>query len=147
MDLSQVLTYHLSFILKRYAGDFVGIQETRFLLENMEGGFGEIVREVQRVLPVQKIAEVFQRLVQEEISIRNLRTILQALIDWGQKEKEPVLLTEYYRSSLKRYISYKFSGGQNILAIYLLDPDIEETMRKAIRQTSAGSFDFRAQGC
>ena len=140
MDLSQVLTYHLSFILKRYAGDFVGIQETRFLLENMEGSFGEIVREVQRVLPVQKIAEVFQRLVQEEISIRNLRTILQALIDWGQKEKEPVLLTEYCRSSLKRYISYKFSGGQNILAVYLLDPDIEETMRKAIRQTSAGSY-------
>ncbi|GAB4273200.1 MAG: SctV family type III secretion system export apparatus subunit BcrD [Opitutales bacterium] len=140
MDLSQVLTYHLSFVLKRYAGEFIGIQETRFLLEHMEHDFGEIVREVQRVLPIQKIAEVFQRLVQEEISIRNLRTILQALIDWGQKEKEPVLLTEYCRSSLKRYISYKFSGGYNILSVYLLEPEVEEVMRKAIRQTSAGSY-------
>ena len=140
MDPSQQLAYHLSFILKRYASEFIGIQETRYLLENMEKEFPEIVREVQRVLPLQKITEVLQRLVQEEISIRNLRTIFQALVDWGQREKEPVLMTEYARSSLRRYISYKFSGGQNILAAYLLDPDVEETIRKAIRQTSAGSY-------
>jgi type III secretion protein V len=140
LDTTLLLTYHLSTVLKRYAGEFLGIQETRFLLENMEKEFGEIVREVQRILPVQKIAEVFQRLVQEEISIRNLRLILQALIEWGQKEKEPVLLTEYARSALKRYISYKYSGGKNVLGVYLLQPDIEEVMRKAIRQTSAGSY-------
>lgn len=137
---TQLLTYHLSVILKRYAGDFVGLQETKYLLEQMEGQFPEVVREVQRVLPVQKITEVFQRLVQEEVSIRNLRTILQSLIEWGQKEKEAVLLTEYVRSGLKRYISYKFSRGQNILAVYLLDPNLEEKIRKAVRQTSAGAY-------
>ncbi|HSJ02998.1 MAG TPA: FHIPEP family type III secretion protein, partial [Verrucomicrobium sp.] len=137
---TQVLTYHLSVILKRYAADFVGLQETKYLLEKMEGQFAEVVREVQRVLPVQKITEVFQRLVQEEISIRNLRTILQSLIEWGQKEKEAVLLTEYVRSSLRRYISYKFSRGQNLLAVYLLEPGLEENIRKAVRQTSAGAY-------
>jgi type III secretion protein V len=137
---TQLLTYHLSVILKRYAGDFVGLQETKYLLEQMESQFPEVVREVQRVLPVQKITEVFQRLVQEEVSIRNLRTILQALIEWGQKEKEAVLLTEYVRASLKRYISYKFSRGQNILAVYLLEPSLEEKIRKAVRQTSAGAY-------
>ncbi len=137
---TPVLTYHLSVILKRYSGDFIGLQETKYLLEQMEGQFPEVVREVQRVLPVQKITEVLQRLVQEDVSIRNLRTILQALIEWGQKEKEAVLLTEYVRSSLRRYISYKFSRGQNILAAYLLEPDVEEKIRKAIRQTSAGSY-------
>jgi len=135
-----VLTYHLSVILKRYASDFVGLQETKYLLEQMEKQFPEIVREVQRILPVQKIAEVFQRLVQEDISIRNLRTILSALIEWGQKEKEPVLLTEYVRSTLKRYVSYKFSRGQNILSVYLLEQDLEEKIRKAVRQTSAGAY-------
>ena len=137
---TQVLTYHLSVILKRYAGDFIGLQETKYLLEQMEAQFPEVVREVQRVLPVQKITEVFQRLVQEEVSIRNLRTILQALIEWGQKEKEAVLLTEYVRASLKRYISYKFSRGQNILTVYLLEPGLEEKIRKAVRQTSAGAY-------
>ncbi len=137
---TPVLTYHLSVILKRYAGDFVGLQETKYLLEKMEAEFPEVVREVQRVLPVQKIAEVLQRLVQEDVSIRNLRTIFQALIEWGQKEKEAVLLTEYVRSNLRRYISYKFSRGQNIIAAYLLEPDVEEKIRKAIRQTSAGAY-------
>src|SRR5262249_52622857 len=123
-----------------YASDFVGLQETKYLLEQMEKQFPEVVREVQRILPVQKIAEVFQRLVQEDISIRNLRTILSALIEWGQKEKEPVLLTEYVRSTLKRYVSYKFSRGQNILSVYLLEQDLEEKIRKAVRQTSAGAY-------
>lgn len=137
---TQLLTYHLTVILKRYAADFIGLQETKFLLEKMEEDFPEVSREAQRIVPVQKIAEVFQRLVQEDISIRNLRTILQSLIEWGQKEKEAVLLTEYVRSSLKRYISYKFSRGQNILAVYLLEQDLEEKIRKAVRQTSAGAY-------
>jgi type III secretion protein V len=136
----QIFAYHLSFVLKKYAHEFIGLQETRFLLENMEKRFPELAREVQRVLPVQKITEVLQRLVQEDISIRNLRMIMQCLIEWGQKEKEPVLLTDYVRTSLRRYISYKYSGGQNILAVYLLNPDVEDLVRKAIRQTSAGSY-------
>jgi type III secretion protein V len=63
LDPPQILTYHLSFILKKHADDFVGIQEVKFLLDRMEETHGELVREVQRVLPVQKIAEVFQRMV------------------------------------------------------------------------------------
>ncbi|MDR0445059.1 MAG: type III secretion system export apparatus subunit SctV [Puniceicoccales bacterium] len=140
MTPPQIFAYHLSFVLKKYAHEFIGLQETRFLLENMEKRFPELAREVQRVLPIQKITEVLQRLVQENISIRNLRMIMQCLIEWGQKEKEPVLLTDYVRTSLRRYISYKYSGGQNILAVYLLNPDIEDLVRKAIRQTSAGSY-------
>jgi type III secretion protein V len=140
MDPSQILTYHLSFLMKKYAADFIGVQETRFLLTQMEGSFGELVKEVQRVMPLQKITEIFQRLVSEEISIRNLRTVLEALIEWGQKEKDTILLAEYVRSSLKRYISYKYSSGDNILPAYLFTPDVEDTVRNAIRQTSAGSY-------
>ncbi len=140
LEPPQILTHHLAFVLKKYAADFLGLQETKFLLSNMEADFPEIVKEVQRVLPLQKITEVLQRLVQEDVSIRNLRAVLQALIDWGQKEKDTVLLVEHIRSSLRRHISYKHSGGQNILTAYLLNPDMEETLRNAIRQTSGGSF-------
>lgn len=140
LDLSQSLTFHLSFVLKKYASDFLGIQETRYLLSQMEGSYGELVKEVQRVLPIQKMTEIFQRLVSEEISIRNLRAILEALVEWGQKEKDTVLLCEYIRGSLKRYISYKYSSGRNILPAYLLAPDVEEKIRGSIRQTSAGSY-------
>lgn len=140
MDSSQVLTYHLAFVLKKYSADFIGIQETKFLLSSMETRFPDLVKEVTRVLPIQKIAEILQRLVSEDISVRNLRTIMEALIEWGQKEKDSVLLAEYVRSSLKRHISHKYSNGQNVLPAYLLAPNVEDTVRGAIRQTSAGSY-------
>lgn len=140
MDPSQVLTYHLAFVLKKYSADFIGIQETKFLLGSMEARFPDLVKEATRVLPMQKVAEILQRLVSEDISVRNLRTVLEALIEWGQKEKDSVLLTEYVRSSLKRHISHKYASGQNILPAYLLAPNVEDTVRGAIRQTSAGSY-------
>ncbi|OED50117.1 EscV/YscV/HrcV family type III secretion system export apparatus protein [Endozoicomonas sp. (ex Bugula neritina AB1)] len=140
MDSPKILTFHLAHVLKKYAEEFVGIQEARYLLEKMEGTFGELIKEVQRLLPVNKITEIFQRLVSEDISIRNLRSILQSLVVWGHKEKEVVQLTEYVRSSLKRYVSYKYSNGKNMLPVYLLDQDVEDTIRGGIRQTSAGSY-------
>ncbi|WP_347555951.1 type III secretion system export apparatus subunit SctV [Robbsia sp. KACC 23696] len=140
MDASQILTYHLAFVLKKYAADFIGIQETRFLIESMEGRFPDLVKETMRVMPIQKIAEILQRLVSEDISVRNLRGILEALIEWGQKEKDTVLLTEYVRISQKREISYKFASSHNVLPAYLLSPAIEDTVRSAIRQTSGGSY-------
>jgi type III secretion protein V len=139
-DLNEVLTYHLSNVLRRYAHEFISLQETRLLFDHMEREAPELVREVQRVLPLQKITDVFQRLVQEGICIRDLKRITQTLIEWGQKEKDTVLLVEYVRSALSRYISYKFSGGQNIIAAYLLDPALEEKIRKSVRQTSGGSY-------
>ena len=137
---SQVLTRHLSHVLREYAEDFIGIQETRYLLEQMEGGYGELIKEVQRIVPLQRMTEILQRLVGEDISIRNMRSILEAMVEWGQKEKDVVQLTEYIRSSLKRYICYKYANGNNILPAYLFDQEVEEKIRSGVRQTSAGSY-------
>jgi type III secretion protein V len=90
MDPSRILTYHLAFVLKKYSADFLGIQETRFLMSSMEARFPDLVKEVTRVMPVQKIAEILQRLVSEEVSVRNLRAVLESLVEWGQKEKDSV---------------------------------------------------------
>jgi len=68
------------------------------------------VREATRVLPIISITDVMQRLVAEEISIRDMRTILEALVEWGQREKDPIVLTEHVRGALSRYITHKFSG-------------------------------------
>ncbi|MDR3077318.1 MAG: FHIPEP family type III secretion protein, partial [Planctomycetota bacterium] len=129
-----------SFVLKRHAVNFIGIQETRHLLSQMEGRFPELVKEAQRLLPLQKMAEILQRLVQEEVSIRNFRAVLEALIEWGPKEKDALLLTEYVRGALRRQISYRYAGDNNQLPVYLVHPDMEEQIRSAIRQTSSGSF-------
>lgn len=140
MTHSRILAYHLSLVLSRHASNFLGMQETKYLLDKMEERAPDLVRETTRLLPVQRIAEIFQRLVQEQISIRDLRSILEALIEWSPKEKDTVMLTEYVRSALKRQISYMYSKGQNMLPAVLLDPSVEETIRKSVRQTSAGAF-------
>ncbi|MBM3202175.1 MAG: EscV/YscV/HrcV family type III secretion system export apparatus protein, partial [Chlamydiae bacterium] len=136
----DVMILHLSYFYRQYASEFIGIQEVRGILEFIEKSFPDLIKEVTRLVPLQKLTEIFRRLVQEQISIKDLRTILEALSEWAQTEKDTVLLTEYVRSSLKRYISYKYSKGQSVLSVYLLDPEIEDMVRGAIKQTSAGSY-------
>ncbi len=136
----EVVVLHLSYFYKQHGSDFIGIQEVRAIIEFVEKSYPDLVKEVTRLVPLQKLTEIFRRLVQEQISIKDLRTILEALSEWAQTEKDTVLLTEYVRSSLKRYISYKYSLGQTVLSVYLLDPEIEDMIRGAIKQTSAGSY-------
>ena len=71
---------------------------------------------------------------------KTMTPILEAIIIWAPKEKDQVMLCEYIRSCLKRQISYKYCAGQNILPAILLEPSVEELIRKSIRQTSSGAF-------
>lgn len=140
MTLSSMLTYHLAHVLKSHASEFVGIQETMYLLNQMQKNFGELVKEVTRTLPIITINDVMQRLVGEEISIRDMRTVLEALVEWGQREKDPIVLAEHVRGALSRYITHKFSGGQNLIPAYLISKEIEDAVRGAVRQTSGASY-------
>ena len=136
----EVMILHLSYFFRHYANEFVGIQEVKSMLEFVEKSFPDLIKEVTRLIPLQKMTDIFKRLIQEQVSIKDLRTILESLSEWAQTEKDTVLLTEYVRSSLKRYISYKYSQGQSVLSVYILDPEIEDIVRGAIKQTSAGSY-------
>ncbi len=140
LEKEKVISLNLSLVLARHASDFIGLQETKFLLDKMEERSPDLVHEATRLLTLQKIAEIFKRLVQEQISIRDLRAILESIIAWAPKEKDLIMLCEYIRTSLSRQISYKYCAGQNILPAVLLEPNVEEVIRKSIRQTSAGSF-------
>lgn len=66
--------------------------------------YSELVKELQRQLPINKIAETLQRLVSERVSIRDLRLIFGTLIDWAPREKDVLMLTEYVRIALRRHI-------------------------------------------
>ncbi|MDF2549524.1 MAG: sctV [Chlamydiales bacterium] len=136
----EVMILHLSHFFRTHAAEFVGIQEVRSMIEFVEKSFPDLVKEVTRLVPLQKMTDIFRRLIQEQVSVKDLRSILESLSEWAQTEKDTVLLTEYVRSSLKRYISYKYSQGQSVLSVYILDPEIEDMVRGAIKQTSAGSY-------
>ncbi|HEY3591051.1 MAG TPA: type III secretion system export apparatus subunit SctV [Buttiauxella sp.] len=132
--------YCIEKIIRHYAKEFIGVQETRVLMDAMEQDYSELVKEVQRQLPLGKIADILQRLVEEGISIRDLRTIFEALIVWAVKEKDTVVLTEYVRSALRRHIIYRYQGDAQWLDVWVIGDAIEEKVRESIRQTSAGTY-------
>lgn len=136
----EMVQYHCEIVLSKYASHFIGIQEVKFLLSRMEESAPDLVKEASRALPIQTITELLRRLVQEYVSIRDLRQILSAIVEWGSKEKDPILLVEHLRSSLSRQISYQYSVGYNILPAFLLDNEIEEAVRNGVRQTSVASY-------
>lgn len=137
----EVITLHLSLVLKKYAHEFVGIQEAQAYLDFAARGVPKLVEEVvPKIVTVNQFTDVLQRLVQEGISIRDIKTILDALSEWGRVEKDPVMLTEHIRGAMKRYISFRYTGGRDSLFVYLIDPEIEDVIRGAIRRTSTGSF-------
>lgn len=127
-------------VVRHYAKEFVGIQETRVLMDAMEESYGELVKEVQRLLPLSKLADILQRLVEEGISIRDLRTIFETLIVWAGKEKDPVILTEYVRTALRRHIIHRYIGSEAWLDVWIIGSAIEDAIRESIRQTAAGTW-------
>ncbi|MEP6923852.1 MAG: flagellar biosynthesis protein FlhA [Pyrinomonadaceae bacterium] len=138
---ADVITLHLSRVMKKYVHEFVGIQETQGYLDFASRGVPKLVEEVvPKVVSIHQLTDVLQRLVQESVSIRDIKSILDALAEWGRVEKDPVMLTEYIRSSMRRYISFRFTSGKDTLFVYLLDPEIEDVIRGAIRRTSTGAF-------
>jgi type III secretion protein V len=140
-DAAGYIVLHLSSVLRKNGAEFLGIQETMNMLEQLEQAFPALVKEtVPKVVSPFQLTDILRRLIEEEISIRDLRSILQALAEWGQVEHDTVMLTEYVRAALKRYISHKYTRGQNTLIVYLLDPQIEETVRSSIQHTSSGSY-------
>ncbi|WBU57196.1 type III secretion system export apparatus subunit SctV [Paracoccus sediminicola] len=126
--------------LPRHAAEFLGVQEVSALLSATEARYASLVAEAQKALPLQKIAAVLRRLVEEEIPIRNMRIVLETIVDWAPREKDPELLAEYVRAALARQISFKYADEDRLIPAYVVEADIEETIRGAIRQAPSGVY-------
>jgi type III secretion protein V len=134
----QILSHHLAYVLRRFANKFVGIQETHLLLMQVESQYSELIKEVYRNMSIGRIAGVLRRLVAEDVSISNLRAILEAMVVGGSQVDNDENLTELVRSHLKDQISFKYCQGNNMLPVILIDPVTEDVLRDSIRQTPQG---------
>ncbi len=134
------ITELLNAVVERYAEDFIGVQETRTLLDAVDSQYPELIRELQRCIAIHKTSEILQRLVSEKVSIRDLRSVFEAMVDWSSKEKDVVLLTEYVRISLRRQICHSFSGPKRRISALLIGERIETMVRESIRETSVGTY-------
>lgn len=137
---TELIEQCINEILQQNLKEFIGIQETKYLIDLIQCRYDELVREVLRHLNISKITDILQRLVEEDISIRDLRAILEALILWGPKEKDSVILCEYTRIALRRHITSKYADKNKSISVIVFDSHIENEIRESIRQTSSGSY-------
>jgi len=140
MDLESVIAAQVFGVLRRHAHLFMGVQEVQWVIDRVSPEYPGLVAEVQKVLPLQRIAEVLRRLLEEQVPIRNVRSIFESLIAWGPKEKDMLLLTEYVRGDLGRYLAFEATAGRGHLSAVLLDPAIEQAIRQCIKPTPAGNY-------
>jgi type III secretion protein V len=140
MTLEAVLSQEVIDVLRHNAHTFMGVQEVQWVIDRAMPDYPGLVAEVQKVLPLQRVAEVLRRLLEEQVPIRNVRGIFESLIAWGPKEKDMLLLTEYVRGDLGRYLAFEAGAGQGVVSALLLDPSIEQAIRQCIKPTPAGNY-------
>ncbi|KJZ64579.1 type III secretion system export apparatus subunit SctV [Pseudomonas fluorescens] len=136
----DVLRNLLDRTLRRYAGDFVGIQETRSFLERAEGRFDELIKEVLRSVPLQRMAEVLRLLIGEGVSIRNQRALLEGMVEWGPKETDASNLAEHLRAALARQLCHQHADGHRVISVFMLEPHLEEQLLSSLRRKDLGRF-------
>ncbi len=119
--------------LRTHAYLLVGVQEVVALLDAAEASHPALVREVTRQVPAPLLAEVLRQLAEEGVSLRPLRSILEALLDAGGAARPPALLVERCRRALSRHLAHAHASSGTLEAL-LLDPAAEATLREALAE-------------
>jgi flagellar biosynthesis protein FlhA len=139
VDLSTVIATHISELIRQHAHEMLGRQELQALIDSFKQTYPKVVEElIPTLLPLGTILKVLKGLLREGVSIRDLRTILEALADAAPYNKDPMVLTEQVRGALSRVITRKLAGSSGELQLATLDRSVEETVAAGIIQTDQG---------
>jgi type III secretion protein V len=109
------------------------------LANQLEAQLPELEREMRQSAPLPRVAEVCRMLLEEGISLRDLRGLAQALVDHASKEKDNQALVEKVRRALCDQITHQFTNAKGELAAVILSPEIEEQLSAGIRVSTKGS--------
>lgn len=140
VDPPSIIATHLTEIIKAHAGELLGRQEVQKLLDNLKESYPALVDEVlPKTLSLGEIHKVLVNLLKENISIRDLVTIMETLADYGTMTKDPDILTEYVRQSLSRYITKRFISGKKAKFI-TLSQELEQIIIDSVKQTDYGTY-------
>ena len=125
--------------LCRVLDQFVGIQETQTLLTRIEPSYKNLLQESSKAASVTRLAEVLRRLLREQVSVSNMRSILEAVAEWGGVEPNNAILAEHVRVALKRQICFSLAGAGKVIPTILVEEKLDESFKALIMATPAGS--------
>jgi flagellar biosynthesis protein FlhA len=141
VDLSTMIATHISEILKTHSFEMLGRQEVQSLLDTLAVNHPKAVEElVPNLLSLGGVQKVLQNLLKEQVSVRDLLTIVETLADYAPITKNIDILTEYVRQRLRRSITKQYVNSTGEIALMTLDTEIEELIQSAIQHTEHESY-------
>ena len=141
VEPASVITTHLSEVVRQHGYEFLGRQEVQSLLDNVSKSNPKVVEELTPgLLNLGAVQKVLQNLIREQVSIRDLLTIIETLADYAPLTKDTDILTEYVRQRLARTITKPYIEGKKTLKVLNIKPSIEELLSKGINQTDFGAY-------
>lgn len=141
VDPPSIIATHLTEIIRQHIAELLTRQEVQNLVNNLRETNPVLVEELMpKQLGLGEIQKVLQNLLREGVSIRDLLTIFETLADYAPTTRDPDILTEYVRQSLKRAISGKYFPPHETTNVVTLDPKIEQEIMGSVKQTEQGAY-------
>ena len=133
VDQTSVLATHLAEVIKQHAHELLTRQETKRLLDANAETQPKLVEElIPKLLSLGEVQKVLQQLLREQVSIRDLVTILETLLDTASGNKNPVLWVETVRQALGRALVQPLLGDDGKLTVIQLDTTVEEQLAQVL---------------
>ncbi len=141
VDPGSVLATHLTEVIKAHAAELTGRQEVHVLVENLKKTSLVLVEDlIPGKLALGEVQKVFQNLLKERVSIRNLTQILETLSEYAPRTRDTDLLTEYARHSLGRTICAEFMDDQKRMFVVTLDPALEKEISDGVTESAGITY-------
>jgi flagellar biosynthesis protein FlhA len=139
VDPVTVMMTHLGEVLRNEASQLLTRADVVAMLEGVRGRQPGLIEElIPQVMTVSDVQRVLQNLLAEEVSIRNIDQIVEALVDVGRSSKDHFELTEAVRQRLSHIICHGLRGGRDQLEVLSLHPRIEARLAEQLRAAGAG---------
>ncbi len=133
VDAVSVMGTHLAELIRRHAHELLSRQDAKNILDRIAEENSRVVEDlVPKLLPLAAVQKVFQNLLRERVSIRDSVTILEALGEASAITKNPVLLTEYSRQSIRRLLVQPYLSATGELPAFFLDTALEHAIEGGV---------------
>lgn len=144
VDQTSVLSTHLAEVIRQHAYELLTRQESKRLLDRLSESHPKLVEElVPKILSLGEVQKVLQQLLREQVSVRDLSTILETLLDASATSKHPVLLVEAARQALGRALVRPLLSDDGGLRVLTLDHNIEEELSRAFSPQARARNQYR----
>ncbi|WP_269919118.1 flagellar biosynthesis protein FlhA [Caldifermentibacillus hisashii] len=141
VDPPSVISTHLTEVLRNYAHELLGRQETKQLIDHLQENYPILVEEVTpNPLSVGDVQKVLAKLLKERVSIRNLPVIFETLADFSKVTTDPEILAEYVRQALAKQITNQYIQENNPLKVITLSGQVEKLIADHVQQTEHGNY-------